>query len=64
MPPPHLRTGGGKARVHELAVELGLTSKEMLYDLLKGMGAYVNSASLTVEPAIARKLRLMHQPRK
>ena len=50
--------------MHELAVELGLTSKEMLYDLLKGMGAYVNSASLTVEPAIARKLRLMHQPRK
>ena len=35
--------------MHELAVELGLTSKEMLYDLLKGMGAYVNSASLTVE---------------
>ena len=55
MPPPHLRTGGGEARVPELAAELGLTSKEMLYDL-KGMGAYVNSASSTVEPAVARKL--------
>jgi len=41
--------------VPELAAELGLTSKEMLYDL-KGMGAYVNSASSTVEPAVARKL--------
>ncbi len=60
-PPPQQRSGGGKARVHELAAELGLTSKQVLRDLAL-MGEYVQSAASTVEPAVARKLRSTHQP--
>jgi translation initiation factor IF-2 len=46
----------GKARVSELAKELGLTSKEVLAKLLE-MGEYVKSASSTVEAPVARQLR-------
>ncbi|MDQ3600162.1 MAG: translation initiation factor IF-2 N-terminal domain-containing protein, partial [Actinomycetota bacterium] len=46
----------GKARVHELAKELGVTSKEVLTKL-KDLGEFVKSASSTVEAPVARKLR-------
>lgn len=49
---PHV----GKARVHELAKELRLTSKEILRKLAD-MGEYVKSASSTVERPIANRLR-------
>ncbi|HEV7906881.1 MAG TPA: translation initiation factor IF-2 [Pseudonocardiaceae bacterium] len=46
----------GKARVHELAKELGVTSKEVL-SKLAAQGEYVKSASSTVEAPVARRLR-------
>ncbi|BBZ07276.1 hypothetical protein MDOR_14450 [Mycolicibacterium doricum] len=46
----------GKARVHELAKELGVTSKELL-TTLKEQGEFVKSASSTVEAPVARRLR-------
>ncbi|WP_182349120.1 translation initiation factor IF-2 N-terminal domain-containing protein, partial [Tomitella gaofuii] len=46
----------GKARVHELAKELGVTSKEVLARL-KDQGEFVKSASSTVEAPVARRLR-------
>ncbi|MGI9093792.1 MAG: translation initiation factor IF-2 N-terminal domain-containing protein, partial [Mycobacteriales bacterium] len=46
----------GKARVHELAKELGVTSKVVLAKL-QGMGEFVKSASSTIEPPVARRLR-------
>ncbi|MFS8478821.1 MAG: translation initiation factor IF-2 [Micromonosporaceae bacterium] len=46
----------GKARVHELAKELGVESKVVLAKL-KEMGEFVKSASSTVEAPVARKLR-------
>ncbi|UGT55004.1 translation initiation factor IF-2 N-terminal domain-containing protein [Nocardia asteroides] len=46
----------GKARVHELAKELGVTSKELLAKL-REQGEVVRSASSTVEPSVARRLR-------
>ncbi len=46
----------GKARVSALAKELGVTSKEVLAKLTE-MGEYVKSASSTVEPPVARRLR-------
>jgi translation initiation factor IF-2 len=46
----------GKARVHELAKELGVTSKEVLSKLAE-QGEYVKSASSTVEAPVARRLR-------
>ncbi|WP_132120384.1 translation initiation factor IF-2 [Actinocrispum wychmicini] len=46
----------GKARVHELAKELGVTSKEVLTKLAD-LGEYVKSASSTVEAPVARRLR-------
>ncbi|XVV02130.1 translation initiation factor IF-2 [Actinosynnema sp. CA-248983] len=46
----------GKARVHELAKELGVTSKELLTKLAD-QGEYVKSASSTVEAPVARRLR-------
>ncbi|MGI8870603.1 MAG: translation initiation factor IF-2 N-terminal domain-containing protein, partial [Mycobacteriales bacterium] len=46
----------GKARVHELAKELGVESKAVLAKL-KEMGEFVKSASSTVEAPVARKLR-------
>ena len=46
----------GKARVHELAKELGVTSKEVLARLSE-QGEFVKSASSTVEAPVARRLR-------
>ena len=46
----------GKARVHELAKELGVTSKDVL-SKLQDLGEYVKSPSSTVEAPVARKLR-------
>ncbi|MCW2726594.1 MAG: translation initiation factor, partial [Frankiales bacterium] len=46
----------GKARVHELAKELGLESKNVL-SWLKENGEFVKSASSTIEAPVARKLR-------
>ena len=46
----------GKARVHELAKELGLESKALLA-WLKDNGEFVKSASSTIEPPVARKVR-------
>ncbi|MDR8018016.1 translation initiation factor IF-2 [Nesterenkonia aerolata] len=45
-----------KARVHELAKELGITSKDALAKLQE-MGEFVKSPSSTVEPPVAKKLR-------
>ena len=46
----------GKARVHELAKELGVESKVVLAKL-KEMGEFVKSASSTIEAPVARRLR-------
>src|SRR6476659_6724256 len=46
----------GKPRVHELAKELGVESKTVLATLQE-MGEYVKSASSTIEPPDARRLR-------
>ncbi|PZF80237.1 translation initiation factor IF-2 [Jiangella anatolica] len=45
-----------KVRVHELAKELGVTSKDVL-GKLGDLGEYVKSASSTVEAPVVRKLR-------
>ncbi|PLS29109.1 translation initiation factor IF-2 N-terminal domain-containing protein, partial [Bifidobacterium parmae] len=45
-----------KPRVYEIAKELGIDSKTAL-EKLKDMGEFVKSASSTVEPPVARKLR-------
>ena len=45
-----------KARVHELAKEIGVTSKELLAKL-REQGEFVKSASSTVEAPVARQLR-------
>ncbi|RIQ16912.1 translation initiation factor IF-2 N-terminal domain-containing protein, partial [Jiangella rhizosphaerae] len=45
-----------KVRVHELAKELGVTSKDVL-GKLGDLGEYVKSASSTIEPPVVRKLR-------
>src|SRR4051794_9991678 len=47
----------GKARVHELAKELGVDSKTVLAKLQE-LGEYVKSASSTVEAPVARRLRV------
>lgn len=46
----------GKARVHELAKELGITSREVLARLAAN-GSFVKSASSIVEAPVARRLR-------
>ncbi|MEP6853576.1 MAG: translation initiation factor IF-2 [bacterium] len=46
----------GKARVHELAKELGVPSKDVM-SKLKELGEFVKSASSTVEAPVARKLK-------
>ena len=46
----------GKARVHELAKELGVSSKDVLARL-NDQGEFVKSASSTVEAPVARRLR-------
>ena len=45
-----------KVRVHELAKELGLSSKEVLAKLQE-MGEFVRSASSTIEAPVARRVR-------
>ena len=45
-----------KVRVYELAKELGLESKDVL-EKLQEIGEFAKSASSTVEPPVARKLR-------
>jgi len=45
-----------KVRVHELAKELGVTSKDVLAKLAE-LGEFVKSASSTVEPPVVRKLK-------
>ncbi|MBY4572210.1 translation initiation factor IF-2 [Gordonia paraffinivorans] len=52
----------GKARVHELAKELGVTSKQVL-ERLKEQGEFVKSASSTVEAPVARRLRESFAPK-
>ncbi|AWB81718.1 translation initiation factor IF-2 [Corynebacterium yudongzhengii] len=46
----------GKLRVHELAKELGVTSKELLATL-KEQGEFVKTASSTIESPVIRKMR-------
>ena len=53
----------GKARVHELAKELGVTSKEVLARLSE-QGEFVKSASSTVEAPVARRLARVVRRRK
>jgi len=43
-----------KVRVHELAKELGITSKKLL-EVLKASGEFVKSASSTIEAPVVRK---------
>src|SRR6476661_2731038 len=50
------RAVAGKARVHELAKELGISSKQVL-SKLQDLGEYVKSPSSTVEAPVVRKLR-------
>ena len=45
-----------KLRVHELAKELGITSKNLL-EVLKESGEFVKSASSTIEAPVVRKAR-------
>ncbi|MBL0886494.1 translation initiation factor IF-2 [Myceligenerans indicum] len=45
-----------KVRVYELAKELGVESKTLLAEL-KSAGEYVRSASSTLEPPVARRMR-------
>lgn len=49
----------GKRRVHELAKELGVTSKVILAEL-RDAGEAVKSASSTIEAPVARRLREAH----
>ena len=46
----------GKARVHEIASELGIDSKRTL-EKLKEIGEFVKGPSSTVEPPVVRKLK-------
>ncbi|GAA1052958.1 translation initiation factor IF-2 [Dietzia natronolimnaea] len=51
----------GKPRVHELAKEFGITSKELLTKL-RDQGEFVKSASSTLEAPVVRRLRASHAP--
>ena len=46
----------GKLRVHELAKQLGVTSKELLATL-KEQGEFVKTASSTIEPPVVKKMQ-------
>src|SRR5699024_11711412 len=46
----------GKLLVHELAKQLGITSKE-LPGTLKEQGEFVKTASSTIEPPVVKKMR-------
>ncbi|MDO4785137.1 MAG: translation initiation factor IF-2 N-terminal domain-containing protein, partial [Propionibacteriaceae bacterium] len=48
-----------KPRVHEVAKDLGIESKELLTKLSE-MGEYVKSASSTIEPPVVRRLKEMY----
>ena len=52
-----------KPRVYEIAKEVGLDSKAVL-EKLKEMGEFVKSASSTVEPPVARRLKAALAPAK
>ena len=51
-----------KPRVHEIAKEIGITSKELLKKLTD-MGEYVSSASSTLEAPVVRKVREAFAPK-
>ena len=51
-----------KVRVHELAKELGYTSKEVLAKAQE-LGEFVKSASSTLEPPVVRKLKEAMPPK-
>ncbi|WKD59089.1 translation initiation factor IF-2 [Corynebacterium caspium] len=50
----------GKLRVHELAKQLGITSKELLVTL-EEQGEFVKTASSTVQPPVVRKMRAYYE---
>ena len=50
----------GKLRVHELAKQLGVTSKELLATL-KDQGEFVKTASSTIEPPVVKKMRAHYE---
>ncbi len=50
----------GKLRVHELAKELGITSKELL-NTLKEQGEFVKTASSTIQPPVIKKMRAYYE---
>ncbi len=50
----------GKLRVHELAKQLGVTSKELLATL-KEQGEFVKTASSTIEPPVVKKMRAHYE---
>ena len=54
--PDQDRRDVSKVRVHELAKELGVSSKDVLAKLQE-LGEFVKSASSTVEAPVVRKLR-------
>ncbi|WP_288831212.1 translation initiation factor IF-2 N-terminal domain-containing protein, partial [uncultured Corynebacterium sp.] len=49
----------GKLRVHELAKQLGVTSKELLATL-KEQGEFVKTASSTIEPPVVKKMKAFY----
>lgn len=49
----------GKLRVHELAKQLGVTSKELLAQL-KEQGEFVKTASSTVEPPVVKRMKQLY----
>ena len=50
----------GKLRVHELAKQLGITSKELLATL-KEQGEFVKTASSTIEPPVVKKMKAYYE---
>ena len=52
----------GKLRVHELAKQLGVTSKELLATL-KEEGEFVKTASSTIEPPVVKKMKAVYEAR-
>ncbi|APT92339.1 translation initiation factor IF-2 [Corynebacterium phocae] len=50
----------GKLRVHELAKQLGITSKELL-GTLKEKGEFVKTASSTIEPPVVKKMKAFYE---
>ncbi|MDY6050172.1 MAG: translation initiation factor IF-2 [Corynebacterium sp.] len=53
----------GKLRVHELAKQLGVTSKELLATL-KDQGEFVKTASSTIEPPVVAKMQKFYASQK